>query len=50
STYLHISLSPIEGTEQKAATFWKSILDAFHGMVKPISADDYRSIQAVRNH
>ncbi|ETK86358.1 hypothetical protein L915_09007 [Phytophthora nicotianae] len=34
----------------KAATFWKSILDAFHGMVKPISADDYRSIQAVRNH
>ncbi|ETP27900.1 hypothetical protein F442_22814 [Phytophthora nicotianae P10297] len=26
--YLHISQSPIDGMEQKAATFWKNILDA----------------------
>ncbi|ETL83788.1 hypothetical protein L917_16324, partial [Phytophthora nicotianae] len=42
--------SPIGGTEQKAATLWKSIVDAFHGMVKPLTGDDYRSIQAARNH
>ncbi|KAG6972231.1 hypothetical protein JG688_00004080, partial [Phytophthora aleatoria] len=33
--YLHISQSPVDGTEQKAAAFRKNILDTFHATVNP---------------
>ncbi|ETO58615.1 hypothetical protein F444_23007 [Phytophthora nicotianae P1976] len=48
STYLDLSQNAIQGAEQKAASFWDSILNRFNNATKP-KKEEVRTAQALRN-